>query len=65
MDANSRLKVVRAGFTIIRTDDYPNIRIKYMNNEVLNWNTYSTHKTKAERDRQFTDMLKHEKFISD
>lgn len=65
MDSNSRLKVIQAGFTIIRTDDSPNIRIKYMSNEVRNWNTHSTYKTKAARDRQFTDMLKKEKYISD
>lgn len=65
MDQTSILKIIKAGFIIIRKDDYPNIRIKYMDNNCKNWSTLNQFKSKAARDREFTELMKLEKFISE
>lgn len=65
MDINSQNKVKRAGFTIIRRDDYPTPRIKVSTGVNGGWATYKKYETKAERDRAFTLLLKDDKTISD
>lgn len=68
MDANSRLKLLDAGWTILRRDDTPNIRIKVFNRgAALNaeWRTLQTFPTKAARDRRFKELLKDSKTIDD
>lgn len=65
MDAGSQLKVIRAGFTIIRYDDQPNLRIKFKDGEHLNWTTFRTFPTKAERDRIKVELLCNVRFIED
>lgn len=65
MDSQSQRKVIDAGFTIIRIDNYPSIRIKFKDIDNPNWVTYETFPTKASRDRVFKDLLQHPKFIQD
>lgn len=65
MDMDSQNKVERAGFIILRKDDYPTPRIKVRSNENGGWKTYKKFETKAERDRAFALFLKDEKTISD
>lgn len=39
MDAKDQLKVINAGFTIIRTQEFPTLRIKYKNKDHTEWAT--------------------------
>lgn len=65
MDGDSKAKVLKAGFRIIRTDDQPVIRIK----ELVNYQAWKTledgFKSKAERDRRFKELMKQDNFIND
>ncbi len=65
MDRKSQDKVLKAGFMIIRKDDYPQPRIKVRGTKGSDYRTYAKFKTKAERDREFDLLLKDEKVISD
>lgn len=66
MDQKSQLKVIRAGFRIIRTDDQPSPRIKVKDKTSNEWHTLEKDfKSKAERDRRFNDLLVSNIIISD
>ncbi|MFZ4705486.1 MAG: hypothetical protein ACOYMF_05705 [Bacteroidales bacterium] len=65
MDSNSQQKVISAGFTILRSDDQPNIRIKYKGPGLQDWKTFEKFETKAGRDRRLKDLLSKPKYISD
>lgn len=65
MDQTSQQKTIKAGFTIIRCDDQPSIRIKYKGENILSWKTLDKFATKAERDRRFNELLKDNMIISD
>jgi hypothetical protein len=58
MNAISQQKVIAAGFTIIRPDDYPNARIKVKRQgSHQDWVTLEKFETKAARDRRMTELL--------
>ena len=57
MDSKSQLKVLRAGFQIIRKDDYPVPRIKYKSEEQQEWATLENFPSKASRDRAFAELV--------
>ena len=57
MTQDGQDKVLKAGFTVIRTDDQPNIRIKKLSRAGV-WQTLEVFHTKAARDRKFKEMLK-------
>lgn len=65
MDRESQNKVLDAGFTIIRKDDYPLPRIKARIDRSKDWKTLNKYTTKAERDRVFKGLLEDKKTISD
>ena len=65
MNSNSQYKVLKSGFKIIRKDDYPQPRIKYLDPESKSWKTLEKFNTKASRDREFDIMLKNSKTIED
>lgn len=65
MDRKSQDKVLKAGFIIIRKDDYPQPRIKARYTHDSDYRTYQQYKTKVGRDRVFNLLLKDEKVISD
>ncbi|CCZ13792.1 MAG TPA: hypothetical protein H9937_04075 [Candidatus Alistipes stercorigallinarum] len=66
MDKNSQDKVIKAGFRIIRKDDYPQPRIKTkINNQGSDWRTLAKFDTKAARDRAFAELMEDELTISD
>lgn len=65
MDTSSQMKVMAAGFRIIRTDDQPSPRIKVKENGNYEWRTLEKFETKAARDRWFKELLKDEKTIND
>lgn len=65
MDRESQNKVLDAGFTIIRKDDYPTLRIKARTDRSKDWKTLNKYATKAERDRVFKGLLEDKKTISD
>lgn len=65
MDKQSQLKVIAAGFTIIRSDDQPNTRIKHLNKDHHEWATLEKFETKAARDRRFKELMEISLIISD
>jgi len=65
MDKQSQLKVVCEGFMIIRSDDHPQPRIKYIDCKQREWATYAKFDTKAQRDRAFKKLLELNHVISD
>ena len=65
MDFQSQIKVINAGFIIIRCDDSPNPRIKVKGDAVCEWRTLEKFDSKAARDRRFKELLKEPSYISD
>jgi hypothetical protein len=65
MDATSQQKVIAAGFTIIRSDDQPNPRIKVKDEHHREWATLEKFETKAARDRRMEELLKSPHVITD
>jgi hypothetical protein len=65
MDVTSQLKVINAGFTIIRCDDQPKPRIKVKGEGGHEWRTLENFDTKASRDRRFNELLNEPTFIMD
>lgn len=65
MDTQSQKKVIEAGFTIIRSDDYPQIRIKYKDEAHREWVTFDNFPTKASRDIAFNELLEQPNIIQD
>ena len=66
MDGDSRNKVMKAGFAIIRSDDQPSPRIKIMVDSFGNWKTLERDfKSKAARDRRFKELLREDNVIND
>lgn len=57
MGTNDQDKVIKAGFMIIRPDDYPNIRIKYRVGNGA-WKTLEKFDTESARDRRLKELLK-------
>lgn len=65
MNINDQNKLKKAGFSIVRKDDYPVPRIKISVGDNGAWMTLGKYSTKAERDKAFADLLERDKFISD
>lgn len=66
MDITSQIKVMAAGFRIIRKDDYPQPRIKFKKKPTgMDWTTLEKFDTKAARDRAFVEMMKDPMTIND
>ncbi|KAF0198380.1 MAG: Uncharacterized protein FD166_1433 [Bacteroidetes bacterium] len=65
MDQSSQMKVMAAGFRILRTDDQPSPRIKVKENGNYEWRTLEKFETKAARDRRFKELLLENKTIQD
>ena len=66
MNATSQQKVIAAGFTIIRQDDYPNVRIKYKRKDSSrDWATFEKFETKVARDRRMAELLNDPMVIED
>ena len=65
MDKKSQLKVIAKGFTILRSDDQPSPRIKYIDKQNHEWKTFSKHEAKAERDRSLAEWLTGPMYIQD
>lgn len=67
MNTSDHIKLLKAGFTIIRADNTPRIRIKKLSPGSGNpsWVTYRNFETKASRDREMKRMLEDDMTISD
>lgn len=66
MDGNSRLKVLAAGFTILRTADEPTPKIKMLTEVAGGWATFEDgFKSKTARDRRFKELMKSPTIIND
>ena len=59
MNLDSQNKVLKAGFMIIRKDDYPQPKIKYKQFGFPEW------RTKAARDRRYKELLHDSSIIED
>lgn len=65
MTAKDQLKVIRAGFTIIRADEH-NLQLKYKDKNNLNWKILrSDFSSKAALNREKKEFLKMNLFIED
>lgn len=64
MDQSSQMKVMSAGFRILRIDDHPNLRIKIKENG-NDWRTLEKFDTKAARERKFKELLTDSKTLQD
>lgn len=65
MTAKDQLKLLKAGFTIIRADEHQ-LLIKFKDKNHINWNLLSNGaKSKAELRRQMDTFLADEKTIED
>lgn len=65
MDTQSHQKVIDRGFTILRVDDYPVIRIRYKDQEHPEWKEFLSFATKEDRDRVLEELLARPNFILD
>jgi len=66
MDGSSRLKVLAAGFTILRTADEPTPKIKVLTEVAGGWATFEDDfKSKAARDRRFKELMQQPLMIND
>lgn len=65
MDKQSQLKILAEWFTILRPDDQPSPRIKFLDHNHHEWTTLVKYDTKAARDRYLKELLKNPKFIED
>jgi len=66
MDGNSRLKVLAAGFTILRTADESAPKIKVLTAVAGGWATFEDNfKSKAARDRRFKELMGQPLVIND
>lgn len=63
MSIDDQNKLKKAGFVIIRKDDYPSPRIKMSTVSNGGWKTHNTYSTKAERDRAYKSMLQDDKIV--
>lgn len=57
--------MIKAGWNIIRKDDYPAPRIKIATGQNGAWRTLEKYRSKAERDRMFAVMLTADKTIDE
>ncbi len=65
MTTKDQLKVIRAGFKIIRSDEH-NLLIKFKDKHHSNWNVLSQgFKSKAELKRRMDELLKDVKTVED
>lgn len=66
MDQKSQVKVMKAGFRILRKDDQPSPRIKVKEKGNYEWKTLEkAFASKAARDRRFEELLVSNIYISD
>lgn len=65
MDARSQLKVIEAGFLILRKQDEPVPMLKYKDYNQHGWATYMKFETKAARDKQLKFLLESDLYIED
>lgn len=66
MDQDSRIKVMKAGFSIIRADDYPSPRIKVLVNSCGDYKTLEAgFKSKAARNRRFEELMSRDNILTD
>ena len=65
MNVLDQRKLMRAGFTILRKDDYPDIRIKRRSRINFEWQTWENFKTKASRNKRMNELLQSETSVED
>ena len=66
MNQADQMKIMNAGFTIVRMDDHPTIRIKYKNRDSHEFKTLKgDFRSRAERDWHMQHILKDRLFVQD
>ena len=65
MNDESHLKLIQDGFTIIRIDDFPGIRIKFKDVEHPEWTEMNTYPSKYARDKALGELVAQPFIIND
>lgn len=66
MNSKDQNKLLKAGYTILRRDDHPTVRIKEKSQETQEWQTYEKDfKSKASRDRRMEELLEYVTILED
>ena len=65
MDQKSQMKILAAGFRILRTQDQPKPIIKYKDSSWIEWRTLEKFEAKAARDRRLNELLLDDKTVQD
>ncbi|MBQ9660726.1 MAG: hypothetical protein IJV37_05620 [Bacteroidales bacterium] len=64
MTQESNDKLVRAGFTILRLDDWPSVRLKYWK-PGSGWNTFEKFETKSARKKRIHELRRNQYVVFD
>jgi hypothetical protein len=65
MERRSMEKLMEAGYIFLRSDDSPNVRIKYRQKGSGDWKTLEKFETKAARERRLNQLLDSSMYIMD
>lgn len=65
MTQQDQIKVINAGFTILRPADQPTIRIKFKNREQFEWKTLESYPNKHKRNKALAEYLLRPDIIQD
>jgi hypothetical protein len=65
MNATDRIKLIKAGYVIYRSDDTPQPRVKVVDPATHNWKTLEKFETKAARDRRMAGLAELPMWICD
>ena len=66
MNTKDQIKLLKAGYLILRKDDTPTIRIKVKKYNTNEWQTFEKDfKTKAMRDRRMQELLQSDTTLED
>lgn len=66
MNAKDQLKVLQAGFTIIRADDFPTFRIKQKTKQEPEWRTLEKDfSSRTARDCRMSELLLKQNCVQD
>ena len=65
MNVSDQQKVIKAGFILIRWDNYPSPRIKVKDENSREWRTLGAFDTKTARDKRMKELLELSNVIED
>lgn len=65
MNDESHLKLIKEGFTVIRSEDFPGMRIKFKDVEHPEWTEMNTYPSKYARDKALGELVAQPFIIND